>query len=245
MASESSHHPQRARGDRTPLVVLWILGLVATVEIVLAAIALAPRFVAAVRSNAPRDRTPLAGTPRTIPEATSAALENQSGLNPQMPADPGVGEVRSREVTPSGTFHQGSRNPETADVAMSIVNAKLEGTGDASRKLTVAIKARPGESVDVAQVKVQVYFYDSSDGEIIPSKAQVTSNWLSLPVSWKGGGPEILEINYVMDSADLGVSFGGYVVAVYYKGELQDYRAEPSKLTKLFPLKYFIGTDES
>jgi hypothetical protein len=39
------------------------------------------------------------------------------------------------------------------------------------------------------------------------------------------------------------VKFSGYVVAVYYKGDLQDYRAEPSRLTKLFPLKYFIGLE--
>ena len=56
--------------------------------------------------------------------------------------------------------------------------------------------------------------------------------------------PEILEVDYLPDSADSDVKFAGYVVPVYYKGDLQDYRADPSRLTKLFPLKPSIGTDE-
>jgi len=43
---------------------------------------------------------------------------------------------------------------------------------------------------------------------------------------------------------DSDIKFAGYIVAIYYKGDLQDYRSEPSSLTKLFPLKYFIGTED-
>jgi hypothetical protein len=39
-------------------------------------------------------------------------------------------------------------------------------------------------------------------------------------------------------------SIAGYLIAVYYKGDLQDCRADPPRLKKLFEPKYFIGSDE-
>lgn len=251
MAAKTSIPLPYRRGDRTILVAFWVLGIFALLEITLAAFALAPRFVAAVRSNATSDQTSASDSGATTAATSSPGNESQvtSHLkNPSSSSPQFSGNSHSRDGTILGqdaanNSHSDTENP--SDAPLSIVSSKLEGTGDSNRKLIVAIKARAKESIEVPQVKVQIYFYDSSDGEIVPSKAQVTSNWLSLPVAWKDGGPEILEVNYLMDSIDQGVSFSGYVVAVYYKGELQDYRAEPSKLTKLFPLKYFIGTDES
>ena len=89
-------------------------------------------------------------------------------------------------------------------------------------------------------MKVQVYFYDDNNGEIGPSKAQVTSTWLN----WKVGEPELLEVQYLPDSVDMDVKFAGYLVAIYYKGDLQDCRADPPRLKKLFEPKYYIGSDE-
>ena len=128
---------------------------------------------------------------------------------------------------------------------LGIVSAKLEGSDEGSKKLLITIKSRPKEPIDVPQVKVQVYFYDEEGGDISPSKAQVTSSWMSSPVDWKDGEPELLEVRYLPETSDPEVRFAGYVVAIYYKGDLQDYRAEPSRLIKAFPLKYFIGLDES
>ena len=94
------------------------------------------------------------------------------------------------------------------------------------------------------QVKVQVYFYDEDNGEIVPSKAQVTSSWTSPPVDWRNGEPELLEVRYLPESADPGIKFTGYLIAVYYKGDLQDCRSDPPRLKKLFEPKYYIGSDE-
>jgi hypothetical protein len=64
---------------------------------------------------------------------------------------------------------------------------------------------------------------------------------MSPPVDWTD--PELVEVRYIPESLDPSVKFSGYVVEVYYNGDLQDYRAEPSRLTKLFPLKYYIGPE--
>lgn len=124
--------------------------------------------------------------------------------------------------------------------ALKIVNARLSNTEDGSKKLQVAIKANSQEQIDSAQEKVQVYFYDQDGDEIVPSKAQVTSKWLN----WQSGEPQLVEVTYLPESVDPGVKFAGYVIAVYYKGDLQDCRAQPARLQKLFEPKYYIGTDE-
>jgi len=142
-----------------------------------------------------------------------------------------------------------SRQPP-ADAAMpggallQIVSDRLESSGQGSKKLQVTIKGDKRQQIQVSEVKVQVYFYDEENGEIVPSKAQVTSSWLSLPVDWKKEIPELLEVNYLPDSVDENIRFAGYLVAIYYKGDLQDCRANPPRLKKLFEPKYFIGNDE-
>jgi hypothetical protein len=126
------------------------------------------------------------------------------------------------------------------EAALKIVNARLSNTEDGSKKLQVAIKANSQEQIDSAQEKVQVYFYDQDGDEIVPSKAQVTSKWLN----WQSGEPQLVEVTYLPESVDPGVKFAGYVIAIYYKGDLQDCRAQPARLQKLFEPKYYIGTDE-
>jgi hypothetical protein len=140
------------------------------------------------------------------------------------------------------SFHSLSTDRSVAaGAALGIVSVRLEGGEEGSRKLVITIKAGGRERIDNEQIKMQVYFYDEENGEISPSKAQVISNWMSPPVDWTE--PELVEVRYIPESPDPSVKFSGYVVAVYYKGDLQDYRAEPSRLTKLFPLKYFIGLE--
>ena len=142
----------------------------------------------------------------------------------------------------------GKNHPDSGVAAapLQILYAKLEPTEEGSNKvLRIAIKSNSREKIDVPQVKVQVYFYDEDEnGEVVPSKAQVTSRWLSAPIDWIEGSPEILEVRYLPESADPGLRFAGYVVAVYYKGDRDDCRSDPAVLMKKFAPKYFIGLDE-
>jgi len=126
------------------------------------------------------------------------------------------------------------------EAALQIVNDTLQDAEDGSKKLQVAIKANPKEQIDSTQEKIQVYFYDQDGEEIVPSKAQVTSKWLN----WKSGEPQLVEVSYLPESVDPGIKFAGYVIAIYYKGDLQDCRSKPSRLQKQFEPKYYIGTDE-
>jgi hypothetical protein len=216
------------------IAAIWLLGVAALLEIILAGIALAPRILTAVRNtNQPADSVSKPALSDSTP--TPSAVEISSGQTPSQSAS----ETNVNEVQPALPLDT------PAGTSDSNQDSKLDGAEDGPKKLVIAIKAPPDASIDVPQVKVQVFFYDTDGGEITPSKAQVTSNWLSLPVTWKKHGePELLEVDYKPDFGDPDIKFAGYVVAIYYKGEIQDFRADPLRLTKLFPLKYFIGTDE-
>lgn len=241
-------HPPSFKGQRrnaTVVTAIWVLGIIAFLELLFASIALAPRILTAVRNSQATHDQPVV-TQAAIPASTpsvSQQIQKQLSANPQ---DNSASLPLDKNLPPSEAPQQStaSDNSPQGGSTLAIVSAKLDGSDEGSKKLLITIKANPNIPIDVPQVKVQVYFYDTDGTEITPSKAQVTSSWTSPPVDWKDGEPELLEVRYLPDSADSDIKFAGYVVAIYYKGDLQDYRAEPGQLTKLFPLKYFIGTDE-
>jgi hypothetical protein len=246
----AAHPPvfKSQRRNTTVVVAIWVLGIVAFLELVFASLALAPRLITAVRENqVTHSQT---ASQLAFPAPTATAVQN-SGQQPTAAQLTHALEAESlpplngEVTTPDTPLTPAASNAQPKDTSvLGIVSARLEGSDEGSRKLTITIKADPKVPIDVPQVKVQVYFYDTDGSEITPSKAQVTSNWTSPPVDWKNGEMEILEVRYLSDSADSSIHFAGYVVAIYYKGDLQDFRSEPGMLTKQFPLKYFIGSEE-
>jgi len=242
------------RRERSLVTAWWVLGIVAGVEVIAAAVGLAPKVASNVRKSQPLNESvtlqqaalpPQAGQPSSIPSGTAPTIPHPSPSVTD-PADPQATQpqVPGTDST-DRPFHNPAADTSSPDgAAIEILNAELKGGDGGPKTLQLAIKSRSRDPIEVPQVKVQVYFYDEQNGEIVPSKAQVTSRWLSAPVDWKNGKPELLEVRYLSDTVDSDVRFAGYVVAIYYKGDLQDCRAEPPKLKKLFEPKYFIGLDE-
>lgn len=242
------------RRDRSLVVAYWVLGIVAVVELLVGAVGLAPKVASTMRKSEPLSQpstlqqatlAPDSQPPTAYPNPVKNVTESATPTAPE-PAD----QQNSAPTVPGSESTDRPFRPPPSDAAspdgavIEILNADIKGTEGGSKTLQLAIKSRSREAIDVPQVKVQVYFYDEQNGEIVPSKAQVTSRWLSAPVDWKNGKPELLEVRYLSDTADPDVRFAGYVVAIYYKGDLQDCRADPPKLKKLFEPKYFIGLDE-
>lgn len=109
----------------------------------------------------------------------------------------------------------------------------------AVKNLRLAVKARPGEPVDGRDVRINVTFYEMFDGEIVPTTSRVQSMWFTPPVDWKSEGIEILEVTYEVPriAPDGGPppKYYGYMVNIYYRGQLQETRADPIDLQELFP----------
>ena len=99
---------------------------------------------------------------------------------------------------------------------------------------------------------VQVFFYDMIDNQsIVQTSANVTYRWNTAPVDWNNGDIEILEVEYAASSPNPkdkileNRQYHGYVVRVYYKGELQDMRADPVKLLGQYPPPLTLPTEDS
>ena len=126
------------------------------------------------------------------------------------------------------------------------------GNSQALRRLTlrVPILARPGHRVAVEDVTIQVYFYDQlKDGSTVETNADVSYAWVprtnaegELPVDWSSPEPETLDASYAQPEPDKNDpstlerrNYFGYVVRVYYKGELNATHADPIRLLNQFP----------
>ena len=112
------------------------------------------------------------------------------------------------------------------------------------KRLTVHIpvKARARQKIDVRDLTIQVLFYDSVDSQnLVQTTANVSSRWTTAPADWADTDTETLEVSYELPLPDPRASrresrkYFGYLVRVYYKGELQASAGEPEKLVQQFP----------
>jgi hypothetical protein len=118
----------------------------------------------------------------------------------------------------------------------------LEG-GGTNVDLVLALKAKVGSNLEIRDVKIQVYFYDALDGQhVVLTNADVSSEWQTPPPDWRDGEIERLSVHYHQEGVDLSPEAGqerreylGYIIRLYYKGNLQDSVAEPRRLLELFP----------
>lgn len=131
---------------------------------------------------------------------------------------------------------------------LGIVDAQLSDGKDGTKHLKVAVKARKGVKVNVPDVKVMVYFYETTDdGDVTLTESKVVSMWMSPPVDWANDEPEILDLQYTSPNPDTapGKKYYGYIVGVYYNKELQAFRSEPAKLSSDSPLPLYQKEDSN
>jgi hypothetical protein len=109
--------------------------------------------------------------------------------------------------------------------------------------LRIPIKTARGQKINVADVDIQVFFYDEVDGKtVVQTDADLSYRWASLPIDWTAGEPETLEVEYSRQpplakgpKAERR-EFFGYIIRLYHQGEIQDARAEPESLNAKFPV---------
>ena len=163
-----------------------------------------------------------AATAKPAPKATEAFAEN-----------PGGSDVRDDIGLQPGS-------------SLGIVDARMRDGTPGTKVLRVAIKARPGLTVDTRQMKLHAFFYEKDEtGEIQQTDSKVGSQWISPPIDWKDNEPELVDLTYTLpegatSNGTPGRQFVGYIVGIFYNGELQDTRADPGPLAKKFPLPLYL-----
>lgn len=113
--------------------------------------------------------------------------------------------------------------------------------------LSIPLKAKARARIDVRDVVVQVQFYDAVDNKTLEkTTAQVNYRWGAPPADWSEGDLETLEVSYLLPklrATDEERKYYGYIVSVYYKGALQDFRSLPERLAQQAPPPRILPDD--
>lgn len=120
---------------------------------------------------------------------------------------------------------------------LSIAETTLTKVPDASAaehiNLKIALKTRPHTDLG-HRVRIKVSFYDlTTKKRMVPTIARVDYAWLTPPQA--PGETKLLAATYVRPNIANGRQYGGFSVRVYFDGQLQDARATPAELLKLYP----------
>ena len=142
-------------------------------------------------------------------------------------------------------LHSDARFPDlvrrigaSQDTILAITETTLSETIDPNAQshltLKVGVKPRPGTQ-NGHVVRIKVDFYDlTKDNRLTLTNAKVSYDWLSSGRDWTDPTPKFLAATYVRPKSKLPPPdkrrFGGFVVCVYFDGQLQDSRASPPEL---------------
>jgi len=126
---------------------------------------------------------------------------------------------------------------------LAITETTLAETTDPNAQthcnLKIGVKPRPG--TQNGDVVIVVSFYDlTRNNEMRPTDARTGYNWLTSTRDWTDPSPKFLAATYVRPKTQMPSAeerrYGGFIVRVYFDGQLQDSRAAPPELLTLFPV---------
>jgi TolB-like protein len=126
---------------------------------------------------------------------------------------------------------------------LAITEATVVETKDPNAQahftLKVGVKPRPG-TPNGHVVRLSVSFYDrTKDNKMKLTDARVGYDWITAERDWTDATPKFLGATYVRPKTQApspdGRQYGGFIVRVYFDGQLQDVRATPPELLTLFP----------
>ncbi|HRQ89963.1 MAG TPA: hypothetical protein PLA50_14285, partial [Bacteroidia bacterium] len=137
-----------------------------------------------------------------------------------------------------GPADMGGRTMKIGEVRVAEEKSATEGQ---KVSLNVVIDADPATSPVGDDLELSVFFYDRlSSGEIRATNADTSYERPTFPYDWKDDGTETIVVNYLQpaltdeqrrETGDRG--YYGYVIELYYRGELQEKIAVPQDLAAL------------
>jgi len=131
----------------------------------------------------------------------------------------------------------GGGGPATVGVGKLRIEDRSDNGTQKRFKLIIPIKALGQARIEAPELAIHVLFYDRLDGKtVVQTSANVNSKWITAPADWVDSGTEELSVEYHLPPPEKGSAkreardFYGYVVRIYYKGQLQTTSAEPEHL---------------
>jgi TolB-like protein/cytochrome c-type biogenesis protein CcmH/NrfG len=147
-------------------------------------------------------------------------------------------------------LHSDARFPQllrrisaSQDAILTITETTLSETVDPNAEshftLKIGVKSRL-RTQNGQLARFVVSFYDQTkDKKLRPTTARTSYSWLTGSPDWMDPAPKFLAATYVrprMQSSSADARrYGGFIVRVYFDGQLQDTRATPPELLTSFP----------
>jgi hypothetical protein len=102
-------------------------------------------------------------------------------------------------------------------------------------RVDVRIGVAPRLNARKGEVEIRVFFYDvTRNNEIRPTDARVAYEWLTPVRDWTDPATKYLAASYVSPSMPRHsaerLRYGGFIVQVYFDGQLQDEQSDPKSL---------------
>jgi len=167
------------------------------------------------------------------------AFEEHSGILQWIAFLPEFRPLHSDARFPHLLRRIGASRNSILTITETTVSETTDPNAQTHLTLKVGVKPRPGTQ-NGHTVRIIVSFYDlTKDNRMKPTDARVGYDWLTPATDWADATPKFLAATYVRPkiqtpSAD-GRRYGGFIVRVYFDGQLQDSRANPPDLLTLFP----------
>ncbi len=149
----------------------------------------------------------------------------------------------ARTVAVKQPMAAASSIPDGKMLAVSTPRVEDQPNGISAKRFTlhVPIRAKAGQAISVRDMKVFVLFFEKLNGkDIVRTTANVSNSWENPPIDW-AEGEETLDVTYDLppnDGRGEPREYHGYIIRLYYQGELQDTQAVPPNLNQRFPAEY-------
>jgi hypothetical protein len=126
--------------------------------------------------------------------------------------------------------------PKDATIAITEISPKRKKSRNGQVSVAVTIGVAPRPNTKKGEVEIRVFFFDLTQAnEMRPTEAQVDYEWMTPVRDWTDPTPKYLVATYLGTAGRVRKSpeklrFGGFVVRVYFNGQLQAERSEPKGL---------------
>lgn len=145
--------------------------------------------------------------------------------------------VSSRPAPDSKRSDSQAARSDSKDAVIAITEIGSTETRGRNGQMNVAVKigVTPRPKTKKGEVEIRVSFFDvTPSGEMRPTDAEVNYEWLTPIRDWTDPTPKYLVATYLgsgtsRKSAEK-LRYGGFVVRVYFDGQLQAERSEPKEL---------------
>src|SRR6059058_4846024 len=147
---------------------------------------------------------------------------------------PEFGALRSDARFPQFLRRIGVAHGSILAITEATLTANNDPNAQAHLTLKVGVKPRPGTQ-NGRVVRIKVDFYDrTKDNKMKPTNARTGYSWLTAADDWTDATPKFLAATYVRPKTKSpspdGRQYGGFIVRVYFDGQLQDVRATTPEL---------------